>query len=61
MFASKSVKISKELYQNIEKLIQGSNYESVPDFIEKYLSAEIRQKLEEKEVEDRLKGLGYVE
>lgn len=57
----KKVKISKKLYQDIEQYIQGTNYPSVSDFIESYLSEHIRPKLEEKQIEERLRGLGYIE
>lgn len=61
LFGKKPVKISKELYRDVEKYIQGKDYKSVSDFIESYLSEHIRPKLEEKIVEERLRGLGYVE
>ena len=61
MFDKKNIKVSKELYQDIEFYIQDMDFENVSDFIEDYLSKEIRPKIEEKKVEGRLKGLGYIE
>lgn len=60
MFNKKNVKISKDLYEDMEKFIQGTDYTSVSEFIEDYLNKHIRPKLEEREIEKRLKGLGYV-
>lgn len=61
MFNKKNVGISKDLYMDIEKYIQGTEFNTVSDFVEDYLSKHIKPKLEKKEVEERLRGLGYIE
>ncbi len=61
MFDKKSIKISKELYDDLEKYISGKDYDSVSDFVEAFLAEKIRPELEEQKIAERLKGLGYIE
>lgn len=61
MFKKNNVQISKELFEDLEQYIEETEYNSVSDFLEDYLEKNIRPILEEKKIEDRLKGLGYIE
>lgn len=61
MFDTKSIKISKKLYEGIARYIADTEFKSVDAFIEDFLEKELMPKLDEKEVEKRLKGLGYIE
>lgn len=61
MFNKKSIQISKELFEDLELYIKDTNHKSVSGFVEEYLENNIRSVLEEKKIEDRLKGLGYIE
>lgn len=61
MFDTKSVKIDKKLYQAIERHIEGTDFKSVDAFLQDFIEKELLPKLEEQEVEKRLKGLGYIE
>lgn len=63
MFGDKKVKISKELYERIEKYASLAGYSSVDEFVLHALEKELRQ-LEEaqsdEEIKEKLKGLGYL-
>ena len=61
MFNKKGIHISKELFEDLERYIKDTKYKSVSDFVEDYLGENIRPILEEKKIEERLKGLGYIE
>ena len=61
MFNKKNIQISKELFEDLERYIKETNHKSVSDFVEDYLGENIRPILEEKKIEERLKGLGYIE
>ena len=61
MFNKKNIQISKELFDDLERYIEETNHKTVSDFVEDYLGSNIRPILEEKKIEDRLKGLGYIE
>jgi len=61
MFDTKSIKISKKLYEGIDRYIADTKFKSVDAFIEDFLEKELMPKFDEKEVEKRLKGLGYIE
>ena len=63
MFGGKKIKISKELYERIEKYAAMAGYSSVDEFIIHALEKELQQ-LEEaqsdEEIKEKLKGLGYL-
>jgi len=61
MFDKKNIQISKELYEDLESYIKETDHKSVAEFLEDYLDKNIRPILEERKIEDRLKGLGYIE
>ena len=61
MFKKKTIRISKALFGDLEHYIRETNHKSVSDFVEDYLGENIRPILEEKKIEERLKGLGYIE
>ncbi len=65
MFGSK-VKLEKDLYDKCKKYIQDAGYSSVDEFVTNVVEKEIQNWEQEttkgeKKVEDRLKGLGYIE
>lgn len=60
------VSISKELYENIQKFIEGTSYTSVDEYVEDKLMEdfpfkEALSEEEEKIIKERLKRLGYIE
>ena len=60
------VSISKELYEKIQKFIEGTSYTSVDEYIEDKLMEDFPFKdalseEEEKIIKERLKQLGYIE
>lgn len=65
MFSSSTkVKIEKDLYQRLAKIAQVGGYASTVEFIVHVLEREVSQIDQEKsdqDVEERLRGLGYIE
>ncbi|MBD3235997.1 MAG: hypothetical protein GF330_04790 [Candidatus Eisenbacteria bacterium] len=63
MFGGKKIKISKELFDRIQKYAEMAGYSSVDEFVLHALEKELHQ-LEEAqsddEIKEKLKGLGYL-
>jgi hypothetical protein len=60
----KSIKLNSDLWLRVEQFARNAGYSSPEEFVEHVLEKElVRQEAEEsaKEVERRLKGLGYLE
>ena len=64
MFSTKKIKIDKELYRRVAAAASRAGYSSAEEFIAHVLEREVgtpEEKLEDKQVEQRLRGLGYIE
>ena len=61
MFDKKNIRISKKLFEDLEHYISETDHKSVSDFVEDYLEKNILPIIEEQKIEERLKGLGYIE
>jgi hypothetical protein len=63
MFGGPKVKISKELYDRVEKYAKIAGYSSIDEFVVHALETQLAQ-LEEAqsddEIKEKLKGLGYL-
>ena len=63
MFGGPKVKISKELYERVEKYAKIAGYSSIDEFVVHALESQLAQ-LEEaqsdEEIKEKLKGLGYL-
>lgn len=63
MFGGPKVKISKELYDRVEKYAKIAGYSSIDEFVVHALETQLAQ-LEEaqsdEEIKEKLKGLGYL-
>lgn len=62
MFGSK-LKIDKDLLARAEKVAESAGYSSVSEFVTHVLEKELEQlegASDEKEMQERLKGLGYI-
>jgi metal-responsive CopG/Arc/MetJ family transcriptional regulator len=60
----KSIKLNSDLWQRVEQYARKAGYSSPEEFVEHVLEKELaRQEQDdsEKEVERRLKGLGYLD
>lgn len=63
MFGHK-IKLSKGLYEKLEKVARAKGYSSTEEFVLHTLEkavADVDEALSEDEVRERLKGLGYLE
>ena len=61
---AKSIKLNSELWQRVEQYARKAGYSSPEEFVEHVLEKELaRQEAQdsEKEIERRLKGLGYLD
>ncbi|HEY3840931.1 MAG TPA: hypothetical protein VGL72_30380 [Bryobacteraceae bacterium] len=61
---AKSIKLNSDLWQRVEQYAKQAGYSSPEEFVEHVLEKELaRQESQdsEKEIERRLKGLGYLE
>ena len=61
---AKSIKLNSDLWQRVEQYAKKAGYSSPEEFVEHVLEKELsKQENEEsqKEVERRLRGLGYLE
>jgi predicted CopG family antitoxin len=65
MFGSKkTIKIDKPLYERLEELAGRQGYSSTEEFIVHLCEREVAtlaEKLEQEQVEQQLRGLGYIE
>ena len=64
MFSSKKVRIDRSLYQRVAAAASRAGYSSPEEFIAHVLEREVgtlEENLEDKQVEERLRGLGYIE
>ena len=62
--SDKKIKISKDLYSQLEQVSQEAGYSSVDEFINHVLQREVKsvQKSDDQaEAERQLRGLGYIE
>jgi len=63
MFGGPKVKLTKELYERVEKYAKLAGYSSVEEFVVHALEIQLAQ-LEEaqsdEEIKEKLKGLGYL-
>ena len=60
----KSIKIDSDLWKRVEEYAKNAGYSSAAEFVEHLLEKELsrtEQQSDPKEVERRLKGLGYLE
>lgn len=60
----KSIKIDSDLWKRVEDYAKNAGYSSPTEFVEHLLEKELshaEQQSDPKEVERRLKGLGYLE
>lgn len=60
----KSIKIDSDLWKRVEEYAKKAGYSSPTEFVEHLLEKELsraEQQSDPKEVERRLKGLGYLE
>lgn len=60
----KSIKIDSDLWKRVEEYAKKTGYSSPTEFVEHLLEKELsraEQQSDPKEVERRLKGLGYLE
>jgi len=63
MFGDKKIKLSKELYEQIERVAKLAGYASVDEFVIHALEKEMAQLQEaqsDEEIKEKLKGLGYL-
>ena len=60
MFKKKSIKISKELYQQLVIEAKNRGYSDVHEFVEHILS-QFDTTIYSNDIEVRLKGLGYID
>jgi metal-responsive CopG/Arc/MetJ family transcriptional regulator len=61
---AKSIKLNSDLWRRVEEHAQKSGYSSPEEFVEHVLEKELAKDEDaasQKEVERRLKGLGYLE
>jgi metal-responsive CopG/Arc/MetJ family transcriptional regulator len=61
---AKSIKLNSDLWRRVEQYASKAGYSSGEEFVEHVLEKELSKQEEEeaqKEVERRLKGLGYLE
>jgi metal-responsive CopG/Arc/MetJ family transcriptional regulator len=61
---AKSIKLNSDLWQRVEQHARKAGYSSPEEFVEHVLEKELARQEEEeseKEVEQRLKGLGYLD
>jgi predicted CopG family antitoxin len=62
--SSAKIKIDKSLYDRLARMAEGAGYSSTEEFITHLLEREVAsldESSSDKEVEDRLRGLGYIE
>ena len=60
----KNIKISSELWERVQEYAKQAGYSSASEFVEHILERELssaEKEADQKEVERRLKGLGYLE
>ncbi len=63
MFGEKKIKLSKELYEQVERVAKLAGYSSVDEFVIHALEKEMAQLQEaqsDEEIKEKLKGLGYL-
>jgi metal-responsive CopG/Arc/MetJ family transcriptional regulator len=63
MFGGTKIKISKELYDRIEKYAKLAGYSSVDEFVVHALEsqlAHLEEAQSDEEIKEKLKGLGYL-
>jgi hypothetical protein len=63
MFGDKKIKISKELYERIERVAKLAGYSSVDEFVIHSLEKEMAQLQDaqsDEDIKEKLKGLGYL-
>ena len=61
---AKSIKLNADLWRRVEQFAQKTGYSSAEEFVEHVLEKEMaraEQEESQKEVERRLRGLGYIE
>ncbi|REJ68541.1 MAG: hypothetical protein DWQ31_07715 [Planctomycetota bacterium] len=62
--SKKSIKIDKQLYEQLAAAAEKSGYSSVDELIDHVLKREVAgadAELEQKQAEEQLRGLGYIE
>ncbi len=63
MFGGKKIKLSKELYDQIERVAKLAGYSSVDEFVIHALEKEMAQlddAQSDEDIKEKLKGLGYL-
>jgi metal-responsive CopG/Arc/MetJ family transcriptional regulator len=61
---AKSIKLDSDLWQRVEQHAKKAGYSSPEEFVERLLERELAKDPDDasqKEIENRLKGLGYLE
>lgn len=64
MFSSKKIKIDKRLYDQLAEAAQRAGYASTDELILHVLQREVADRdddLDQKQAEEQLRGLGYIE
>ncbi len=63
MFGEKKIKLSRELYEQIERVAKLAGYSSVDEFVIHSLEkemAKLQEAQSDEEIKEKLKGLGYL-
>ena len=63
MFGEKKIKLSKELYEQVERVAKLAGYSSVDEFVIHSLEkemAKLQEAQSDEEIKEKLKGLGYL-